>query len=108
MASTKIVRHVKVKGNASPDDPSLKEYWTSRAKKHGKLLWEKNSRNYRIAVNQSWKCPVCGEPLFNGEAIETHHIVSVKDGGTDEVCNLKHLHKSCHQQVHGHKSFRLG
>ncbi len=108
VASTKIVRHVKVKGNASPDDPSLKEYWTSRAKKHGKQIWEKNSRNYRIAVNQSWKCPVCGEPLFNGEAIETHHIVPVKDGGTDEVCNLKHLHKSCHQQVHGHKSFRLG
>lgn len=101
--STSIERHVKVKGNASPDNPSLREYWAKRAEKHGKSFWEKNSRNYRIGVNQNWKCPLCGELLFNGEAVETHHLVPIKDGGTDEVSNLKHLHKACHQQVHGYK-----
>lgn len=68
MASTSIERHIKVKGNASPDDPQLKEYWTRRAEKYGKTYWDKNSRNYRIAQNQNWSCPNCGEPLFNGEA----------------------------------------
>ena len=53
-----------------------------------------------IAVNQEWKCPVCGENLFNGEQIETHHIVPVKDGGEDSTDNLVHLHKACHKQVH--------
>ncbi len=97
---TPIERYIKVKGEASPDDPSLKEYWDKRHQKHGKSYWEKNSRNYKIAQNQNWKCPACGEPLFNGEGIETHHIVPVAQGGQDDVDNLQHLHKACHKQVH--------
>ncbi|WP_193200968.1 group II intron reverse transcriptase/maturase [Nostoc sp. MG11] len=100
IAYTPIERHIKVKGEASPDDPSLKEYWEKRHQKYGKSYWEKNSRNYKIAQNQNWKCPICGEPLFNGEEIETHHIVPVAQGGLDNVKNLQHLHKACHKQVH--------
>jgi len=95
-----IERHVKVKGDASPDDPSLREYWDKRHQKQGKSYWEKNSRNYKIAQNQSWKCPVCGQSLFNGEEIETHHIVPVALGGLNDISNLQHLHKACHKQVH--------
>jgi RNA-directed DNA polymerase len=95
-----IERHVKVKGDASPDDPSLREYWDKRHQKQGKNYWEKNSRNHRIAQNQNWKCPVCGQPLFNGEEIETHHIVPVALGGLNDISNLQHLHKPCHKQVH--------
>ncbi|OUL18663.1 group II intron reverse transcriptase/maturase [Nostoc sp. T09] len=100
IAYTPIERHVKVKGEASPDDPSLKEYWEKRHQKYGKSYWEKNSRNYKIAQNQNWKCPICGEPLLNGEEIETHHIVPVAQGGLDDAENLQHLHKACHKQVH--------
>lgn len=96
IAYTPIERHVKVKGEASPDDPSLKEYWELRHQKHGKSYWERNSRNYKIAQNQNWKCPICGEPLFNGEEIETHHIVPVAKGGLDDLENLQHLHLACH------------
>ena len=59
------------------DDSTLREYWEIRQKKQGKSYWEKNSRNYRVAESQNWKCPICNEPLFNGEEIETHHIVPV-------------------------------
>ncbi len=97
---TPVERHIKVKGNASPDDPSLKEYWEKRHKKYGRSRWERNSRNYLIAHNQNWKCPICGEPLFNGEEIETHHIVPVAQGGQDDVVNLQHLHLACHKQEH--------
>lgn len=108
IAYTPIERHVKVKGEASPDDPSLKEYWEKRHQKHGKSYWECNSRNYKIAQNQNWKCPTCGEPLFNGEEIETHHTVPVAQGGLDDIENLQHLHSSCHKQVHSKtKSTRL-
>ena len=89
IAYTAIERHIKVKGDASPDDPSLKEYWKKRHQKHGKSRFEKGSKLYKIAENQKWKCSECGEPLFNGEEIETHHIVSVAEGRTDDVENIR-------------------
>lgn len=100
IASTPIERHIKVKGDASPDDPSLKEYWYKRHRKLGKTRFDKGSKLYKIAENQDWKCSKCGEPLFNGEEIEIHHIVPVAEGGTDDVENLQHIHKPCHKQVH--------
>jgi RNA-directed DNA polymerase len=100
LGSTPIERHVKVKGEASPDDPSLKEYWQKRHQKSGQSYWAHNSRNYHIARNQNWKCPICGEPLFNGEEIDTHHIVPVAQGGRDDIENLQHLHQPCHHQEH--------
>jgi RNA-directed DNA polymerase len=105
IAYTPIERHIKVKGESSPDDPSLKEYWEKRHQKHGKRYWERNSRNYKIAHNQNWKCPICGNPLFNEEEIETHHIVPVAQGGLDDLENLQHLHKACHKQEHSKSKF---
>ena len=102
---TPIERHVKVKGEASPDDSSLKEYWDKRNQKLGKSYWAKGSKHYLIAQNQNWKCPICGEPLLNGETIETHHIVPVAQGGLDDISNLKHLHTACHKQVHSESKF---
>jgi RNA-directed DNA polymerase len=100
IAKTPIERHIKVKGDASPDDPALKEYWEKRKQKHGKNYWEKNSPYYKVALNQSWKCPECGDSLFNGEEIETHHTVPVAEGGTNDIENLRHLHVTCHKRVH--------
>jgi len=45
----KIERHVLVKGNASPDDPSLREYWIKRAEAKAKDL---TPREQKIAKNQ--------------------------------------------------------
>ena len=100
ISDTPIIRHVKVKGMASPDDPSLKEYWQKRQNKQGKQYWAKGSKYEQVAQQQSWKCPVCGDRRFNSEEIETHHIVPVAEGGTDDTENLMHLHRACHQQVH--------
>ncbi len=99
-SSTVIIRHIKVKGNASPDNPNLKEYWENRSKKQGKSYWAKGSRYYLVANQQNWKCLICGESLFNGEKLETHHIVPVQDGGRDDIHNLSHLHTPCHKQEH--------
>jgi hypothetical protein len=88
VASTPIVRHIKVKGKASPDNPDLREYWVNRNKRMGKIRWSKGSKYYIIAQDQDWTCPICGEPLLNGENLEIHHIVPVKDGGRDDTHNL--------------------
>jgi RNA-directed DNA polymerase len=95
-----VTRFVKVKGTASPDDPTLMEYWDKRAKSIGKTYFAKNSMLYRVAEQQNWKCPRCQESLFNGEAIDTHHIVELKNGGMNEISNLIHAHRICHQQIH--------
>ncbi len=103
IAKIPIERHIKVKGTASPDDPQLTDYWTKRATKSGQTIWDKGSKYYQIAQNQRWKCPICGEYLNNGEAIETHHIVPIAKGGLDDIDNLQHLHKACHKAVHSGK-----
>jgi RNA-directed DNA polymerase len=100
LSSLSIQRHVKVKGNASPDDPQLAQYWHERQLKYGKSYWGKGSKLYQVAQNQGWKCPVCGESLFNGESLHTHHVIPVQAGGTDRQDNLLHLHQACHQQIH--------
>jgi RNA-directed DNA polymerase len=108
MTNISIVRHTKVKGIASPDDPNLREYWEKRQTKMGKIHFAKGSKLYQIAENQQWKCPVCLEHLFNGEEIQTHHIHEVRFGGTDIVDNLTHVHTSCHRSIHGRRSKKQG
>jgi RNA-directed DNA polymerase len=100
IAKTKIKRHVKVRGDASPDNPELSKYWEERHQKAGKTIWEKDSKYYLIGKHQNWNCPVCCEPLYGDEEIETHHIVPVAEGGSDDHQNLHHLHVACHKQVH--------
>lgn len=100
IAKTKIIRHVKVAGTNSPDDPELTEYWLKRYQGITNKRWAKGSKYYEVAKNQFWKCPGCGQSLSNGESIDTHHIRPVKDGGTDDTENLVHMHTTCHKQVH--------
>ena len=45
-------------------------------------------------TNRSAECGF----LFNGEEIETHHILPVKQGGSDDMDNLEHLHKGALHQ----------
>ncbi len=92
-----IERHVLVKGTASMDDPSLKDYWLQRQKRASKAL--KPSRQ-RIARQQEGLCPICGQSLFNGEEIQLHHKRPKALGGKDTYDNLVLLHLFCHQQVH--------
>ena len=95
-------------GTASPFDAELSEYWIKRRTKLGKTRWAKGSKYDQVAKNQNYKCPNCGQSLFNGEDIETHHIVLVKDGGSDDTENLIHLHDACHKQEHSKTKFKAG
>ena len=108
VGSTPIVRHIKVKGTYSPFDAELTDYWEKRRTGIGKNRWAKGSKYETIAKQQNWKCPGCGESLFNGEEIEVHHIVPVNQGGSDDSENLIHLHKACHKQEHSKSKFKAG
>ena len=91
-----IKRHVLVAGNASPDNSQLQEYWAQRYAAKAKDL---TPSKQKIARKQNFRCPVCGETLFNEEELHVHHIMAKTNGGTDEYRNLQLLHLYCHQQI---------
>ncbi len=97
----KIQRHELVKGNSSPDDPELKDYWVKRNRKKAENL---TPSTQKIANKQKGICPVCGQSLFNDEETHLHHIIPIKKGGNNKYSNLQLLHFSCHQQVHAQDS----
>jgi RNA-directed DNA polymerase len=98
-----IVRQVQVKGTASPDDPTLQAYWTTRRIKMGRRRLAKGSKLYQLAEAQRWQCLGCGQTLFDGQEVHLHHRIPVHAGGRDDVENLQWLHQVCHHQQHQQK-----
>ena len=101
---TKIERHSLVSKRASPDDPSLKEYWKKRNKKSQKSEATKwNAKQEQVAHKQEYRCPVCNQTLFNNEELHLHHIVPKCEGGKDTLNNLVWVHLFCHHKLHHQK-----
>ncbi len=101
---TKIERHALVKQRHSPDDPELREYWEKRSKKRDQSETKKLNRvQEKVAKKQGYKCPICGESIFNDEPIHLHHKTPRCKGGKDEVKNLIWLHQYCHHKTHYQK-----
>jgi len=101
LVRTPITRHVKVRGTASPDNPALEAYWTARRTKFGKAFYIADSKLYRVAERQRWRCPICRDHLFSEERIHIHHEERVTDGGDDAEANLMLVHADCHKHIHG-------
>jgi RNA-directed DNA polymerase len=96
----KIVRHILVRRAASPDDPSLREYWWGRQKVNARHL---NTTDTQLAVAQQWTCRVCGMALINGEELQRHHKQPQSEGGPDTTENRELVHLFCHQQIHAQR-----
>jgi RNA-directed DNA polymerase len=114
---TKIVRHVQVRGEASPDNPELTEYWIKRRGK--KTPPPMDQASLYLAWKQKGICPLCFQALI-GEAeyepdnprewiewfaatkrtLNKHHFVYRRDGGSDHKSNLRLVHAECHRQHH--------
>jgi len=92
-----IVRHILVRGKSSQDDPSLREYWWKRQRVNAHHL---SIGDVKLASDQDWRCPICGEDLINGEELHRHHWVPRSEGGSDSYSNRVLVHLYCHQQIH--------
>lgn len=57
-----------------------------------------SSSKRKIYAKQGYLCLLCGNPLISEELVEIDHIISKKQGGSDDINNLQALHKICHQQ----------
>jgi RNA-directed DNA polymerase len=61
---TKIVRHVLVKGWASPDDPALTDYW---AKRRCRIRPPLDRTGLRLLQAQHGRCPLCRDLLLHAD-----------------------------------------
>ena len=82
-AWTKIVRHRLVPKNYFPDDPTLQDYWRQRRLR----TTATDSRYRQVFQRQRGLCPVCLQPVENGEATHLHHVLPKKRGGMDDLVN---------------------
>jgi len=90
-AETQIIRHVKVKGEASPYDGNL-IYWSSRMGVHP----EATQRVTMLLKKQKGKCTHCGLYFREEDVIEVDHLIPKSMGGKDDYKNLQILHRHCH------------
>ncbi|NMG23033.1 group II intron reverse transcriptase/maturase [Brasilonema bromeliae] len=87
----KIVRHVKVKGTATPFDGNLK-YWSIR-KGSNPLV---PTRVATLLKAQKGKCKHCGLYFREDDITEVDHIIPRSKKGKDTYTNLQLLHRHCH------------
>ena len=90
-AKTPIIRHTKVKGEASPYNGDL-VYWSSRMGTHPEMP----KRVATLLKKQKGKCADCGLYFRTEDLLEVDHIAPLSKGGKDEYKNLQVLHKHCH------------
>ncbi|MBW4571742.1 MAG: group II intron reverse transcriptase/maturase [Tolypothrix carrinoi HA7290-LM1] len=92
-AKTEIVRHVKVRGKASPFDGNL-VYWSERKGKNPLLP----TRVTLLLKKQKGKCAYCGLYFREDDVMEVDHIIPKSKGGKDVYKNLQLLHRHCHDE----------
>jgi RNA-directed DNA polymerase len=90
-ASTPIVRHTKVKGEASPFNGDW-IYWSKRRGEYPGTP----SRVSKLIKKQKGICPHCGLYFTSTDIVEVDHIKPTSLGGKDIYDNLQLLHKHCH------------
>jgi RNA-directed DNA polymerase len=112
LAWTPIVRHCMVTGTASPDDPSLAQYWADRRRRNKPPL---DNATLRLLQAQNGRCPLCGDHLLHvasepaspreweqwlagtRTAITKHNLVANRDPGAPDDIRLTHV--SCHRRT---------
>jgi RNA-directed DNA polymerase len=114
LAWTEIVRHVMVKGTASPDDPDLTTYWANRRRRVKPPL---DDRTMRLLTRQNARCPLCGHHLLTAEqppqgpaewerwwlhvtrrAITADHLVHHEEPSTPDGNQLRLVHATCQRR----------
>ncbi|HEY9693693.1 MAG TPA: group II intron reverse transcriptase/maturase [Oculatellaceae cyanobacterium] len=91
--TTEIVRHVKVKGEASPYDGNLM-YWSTRMGQHPEV----SKTVATLLKKQKGKCAHCEWNFTEDSVIEVDHIIPKSQGGKNEYKNLQLLHRHCHDK----------
>jgi RNA-directed DNA polymerase len=98
--STPIKRHVKVKGEANPYDPTYETYFEEREAAH-MLDTFRGTRTLRyLWYEQRGLCTQCNTKLTRLTGWRLHYCVPRVQGGSTGATNCVLLHPECHDRVH--------
>ena len=92
-SDTEIVRHVKVKGDASPYEGNP-VYWSTRMGHNPEVPKSVAT----LLKRQKGKCTHCGLYFTEESVLEIDHIIPKSKGGKNEYKNLQLLHRHCHDE----------
>ena len=90
-SDTKIIRHIKVRGNKSSYDGDF-TYWSNRLRKYPLT----SKRVGTLLKKQQGKCNLCKLTFTSQDILEIDHITPKSQGGTENYKNLQLLHRHCH------------
>lgn len=88
------IRYKIMKIDLNPYLLENREYFEK--KKESRVLSAIRSKLFKRYDN---KCEVCNQSLLGFEKVEIHHIKPRKEGGSNDIRNLKPLHRICHIKV---------
>ena len=98
--STPIKRHVKVKGEANPYDPTYETYFEEREGAH-MLETFRGTRTLRyLWYEQRGLCTQCNTKITRITGWRLHYCVPRVMGGSTGATNCVLLHPECHDRVH--------
>jgi len=98
--STPIKRHVKVKGEANPYDPTYEAYFEEREGAH-MLETFRGTRTLRyLWYEQRGLCTLCNTKITRITGWRLHYCVPRAMGGSTAASNRVLLHPECHDRVH--------
>jgi len=98
--STPIKRHVKVKGEANPYDPTYETYFEEREGAH-MLETFRGTRTLRyLWYEQRGLCTQCNIKITRITGWRLHYCVPRVKGGSTGATNCVLLHPECHDRVH--------
>ncbi|MFB8787338.1 MAG: group II intron reverse transcriptase/maturase [Potamolinea sp.] len=90
---TSIVRHVKVKSDASPYDGNL-IYWSTRMGHNPEVP----KTVATLLKRQKGKCAQCGLYFTEESVVEVDHVIPKSKDGKNSYNNLQLLHRHCHDE----------
>jgi RNA-directed DNA polymerase len=114
-AWTRIVRHQLVTGTASPDDPVLADYWTSR-RRRPRLQPPVDRTTQQLLDSQRARCVYCGQLLLHADRppqtpreweqwyrglrkAMDHNAISLRQDGSTHDPQLRLLHAHCQRRT---------
>jgi RNA-directed DNA polymerase len=117
---TPITRHTLIKGWASPDEPTLIDYWAARRRRGRPPL---DRARLRLIQRQRGRCPLCGELLLRADTEPAHpdeweqwitatrkalshhaltvDVITAKPSETDPITVFRLIHTHCRDRHPG-------
>ncbi len=92
MASTNIVRHIKIKSEHHIFDSQV-DYWNKRMFQN---MNGKKTKKQVCLIKQKFICNHCEQAFKHDSIMELDHIVPKSCGGGEQSTNLQVLHRHCH------------